>query len=599
MATPIFNKYEIIRRLTVGGMGEIFLARQTGVAGFDRLVILKSLLPHLAAQAKFVRQFLDEARVAARLSHPNIVAIFEVGLWEGTYFIAMEYIHGATLSKVVQQAVANRTLIPIEITARIMHDAAVALDHAHRAVAADGSALSIVHRDVSPQNIMVRADGITKVVDFGIAKAAIVAGRTATGELKGKLRYMPPEQLAGDSMDGRSDQFALGVCFWEMCTRRHLFNADNPAQLVREIGLGPIPSPAPYTSFMPVEIERVILRMLERDPARRFPSLREVSSVLRAYLSALPSPVSEPEVAQYIQSTLGDQIDAVTADLTPGRDANFVISLQSATETGTPVVQYDEGEATIRDRGRLHDTVPMTLEPAPAIAARRRRRVGLAVFGVAAAIAVFGITSWPGAETAAGGEQAALPVTTADAARPSHPAEPPPLQPESPPMPPTLRLASTPEGASVWLDDAMLGRTPLDIRTLPPDVTHGLVVRKKGFVDAALQVRLGAGEQRSQKVELRRELSSRGPRRPVAPSTGPAPTGVAARDGSLTIKTTPWTEVEIDGVPRGTTPLFKLPLAAGEHSVRLVNRGKEVTHVQTVRIRAGELQKLDLDLTKR
>ncbi|MBN2359029.1 MAG: serine/threonine protein kinase, partial [Deltaproteobacteria bacterium] len=156
MADLVFGKYEIVRRLAVGGMGEIFLARQTDVVGLDRLIILKSLLPELADQDKFVEQFLDEARVAATLNHPNIVAIYEVGLWEGAYFIAMEYIHGVTVAQLMRQLVKTKGLMPPWIAARIVHDAAVALDYAHFAKDPSGRPLTVVHRDVSPQNIMVR-----------------------------------------------------------------------------------------------------------------------------------------------------------------------------------------------------------------------------------------------------------------------------------------------------------------------------------------------------------------------------------------------------------------------------------------------------------
>ncbi len=170
--TLIFDKYEIQYRLAVGGMGEVFFARQKGVKGFDRNVILKGLLPDLAQDSNFVEQFLDEARVAANLSHPNVVGIFEVGLWNGTYFIAMEYIRGRHLGQLQRRVREAGERLPFALSARIIADAAAGLHHAHFAVDANGKRLSIVHRDISPQNIMVREDGVTKVVDFGIARAA-------------------------------------------------------------------------------------------------------------------------------------------------------------------------------------------------------------------------------------------------------------------------------------------------------------------------------------------------------------------------------------------------------------------------------------------
>ncbi|HEY4222347.1 MAG TPA: serine/threonine-protein kinase, partial [Myxococcota bacterium] len=247
----VFGRYQIIRRLAVGGMGEVFLARQSGVAGFDRLVILKSLLPDLALQDDFVNQFLDEARVAATLNHPNIVSIYEVGQWNGTYFIAMEYIRGDNLSRLQRASERAKRKIPLDVAAFIIHDAAHALDHAHKALDLKGAPLHIVHRDVSPQNIMVRTDGVTKVVDFGIAKAANRSSRTATGLLKGKVQYMAPEQVQGVELDGRADQFALGVVLWEMVAGRKLFQGGNDIDILRAVISAPIPRASSVVPDLP------------------------------------------------------------------------------------------------------------------------------------------------------------------------------------------------------------------------------------------------------------------------------------------------------------------------------------------------------------
>ncbi len=232
----IFDKYEIQHRLAVGGMGEVFYALQrAAVKGFERPVILKNLLPDLAQQEGFIEQFLDEARVAATLNHPNVVSIYEVGLWNGTYFIAMEFIRGRNLSQLVKGSLKKNLPIPPAVIARIVRDAAMGLDHAHSAKDGQGKELNIVHRDISPQNIMVRDDGVTKVVDFGIARASNRATRTATGALKGKLAYMAPEQVLSRNVTGLADQFALGVVLWEMCTRRRLFHGENDLDLIKQV----------------------------------------------------------------------------------------------------------------------------------------------------------------------------------------------------------------------------------------------------------------------------------------------------------------------------------------------------------------------------
>ena len=204
-----FGHFTLGKRLARGGMAEVFLARQRGPEGFDRKVAVKRILPHLAETADFVRMFLSEARLAARLSHPNIVHIYELGQVGGDYFIAMEYVDGVHAGQLIEHA-RTEPIWP-ELIARIGADAAGALAYAHRLTDADGRPLQLVHRDVSPQNIMVSSDGIVKLVDFGIAKAASKAEETRPGVVKGKYAYMSPEQTVGRALDGRSDVFSLGV----------------------------------------------------------------------------------------------------------------------------------------------------------------------------------------------------------------------------------------------------------------------------------------------------------------------------------------------------------------------------------------------------
>jgi serine/threonine-protein kinase len=320
VAALIFNKYEKIRRLAQGGMGEVYLARQRGLVGFDRLVILKALREDLADEKDFVDQFLDEARVAATLNHPNIVALYEVDIWEGTYFMAMEYINGEDLSRLWYAAAKAGVGLPFQVSVRIIHDAAVGLDYAHHAMDVTGQALNIVHRDVSPQNIMVRADGVTKVVDFGIAKASNRITKTQAGTVKGKLQYMSPEQVRGEHLDGRSDQFSLGTVLWEMCTGKRLFKADSELETLNKILQHPIPRPGQIVDSFPPELEHCIMKMLERDRERRYPRLKDAARELKAYIDKAAAAAGEQGVAEFVQEILGEELRARTADLTPEED---------------------------------------------------------------------------------------------------------------------------------------------------------------------------------------------------------------------------------------------------------------------------------------
>ena len=285
MTSLIFGKYEIIRRLAIGGMGEIFLARQRGVAGFDRLVILKSLLPDLAESASAVDMFLDEARVAATLNHPNVVSIYEVGQWDNVYFIGMEYIEGENVGKFMRLILEKKERMPPPVCARIIHDAAVALDYAHRANDVEGRPLMIVHRDVSPENIMVRIDGVTKVVDFGIAKAARRLVETQTGIIRGKLTYMAPEQAFASNVDRRADVFSVGVLLWEAIAGERLWGQLSDPEIVSRLMQEKIPLVTTVRPDAPADLVELCVRSLARDPDRRPASAADLRSEIETFIA--------------------------------------------------------------------------------------------------------------------------------------------------------------------------------------------------------------------------------------------------------------------------------------------------------------------------
>ncbi len=311
----VFGKYEVIRRLAVGGMGEIFLARQTGMAGFDRLVILKSLLPQLADDADMLTQFLDEARIVGSINHPNVVACYEVGEWEGVYFIAMEYINGVDVATLQKAADDAGVRFPINVAMTIAREAGLGLDSAHHALDAVGRALKIVHRDISPHNVMVRQDGLAKVVDFGVAVAANRQKRTEGGLLKGKLGYMAPEQIKGQTLDGRSDQFSLGVMLWELLTGRRLFTAEDPHAVFMKIIRETVPPPSSLMPDVPPELDAIVLKMTAQEPADRYGRLAEVAAALRKELDHRGALETEPSDA--VRGLVGAQLAARVRDLTP------------------------------------------------------------------------------------------------------------------------------------------------------------------------------------------------------------------------------------------------------------------------------------------
>jgi len=575
MSQLIFDKYEIIKRLAVGGMGEIFLARQRGFAGFDRLAIIKTLLPDLADQEGCIEQFLDEARVAATLNHPNIVCIYEVGLWEGVHFIAMEYINGESIAQLKAAARKMGKGVPMPVAARIVHDAALGLDYAHHAKDPDGRSLSIVHRDVTPHNIMASTAGVTKVLDFGVARAANRSARTNTGMIKGKVPYMPPEQLSGGELDGRTDQWALGVVLWELLTGQRLFKADTDVIAIQHILHGPIHPPSKIAPKVPPELDAVVMRMLQRDIDGRFSRLQEVAQKLRGYLDSVSHQSSETEVAAFVQKVAGSGIDERVQDLTPVSQ-NYLAAMKGA-GTGSRGSQAEPP----KKRGLLVGAL-----------------AGLTALGLlGAGVAI--VRPW-------GQQVVSHPGPAVDPARPHPPPvspdpTPPPDKPPTPeldPEPTVLVLTSEPSGAKVYSGERLLGLTPLRISTLSPNTDYQLVLEKPGFEPVIVPLRLREGATKEVAVPLARKVAARPTPAPgQAPRPGPVPLAPAAKeDGYLTLKTVPWTQVSIAGRPYGVTPVFKLKLAPGRHKVALVNEAAGIREQREVEIRPGELTKVEFKL---
>ncbi|GMU59706.1 MAG: hypothetical protein AMXMBFR34_14690 [Myxococcaceae bacterium] len=293
MSQP-FGRYELLTRIATGGMGEVFLARARGAAGFEKLFVVKRVLPHLAQNTEFKDLFLDEARIAARLNHPGIAQIFELGDVDGQWFIVMEYVPGKDLRKITAQARSKQRALPHGLSARIIADAAAALDYAHKARDAQGRAMQIVHRDVSPHNLLVSFDGVVKLIDFGVARATNRLQETGQGVLRGKYPYMAPEQVAEDRVDAKSDQFSLGVVLWELLTGKRLFRSDSDAMTLQLVAECKVVRPRSVQPDVDPALEAITLRMLAKDPAKRFADLSEARMALEDFLldASLPASVA-------------------------------------------------------------------------------------------------------------------------------------------------------------------------------------------------------------------------------------------------------------------------------------------------------------------
>ena len=347
-----FQRYELLGQVAVGGMARVFLARERPAPGICRLVALKRLLPELTDDADSATMFEDEARVTARLSHPNVCHVYEYGDWNGAPYLALEWVHGMTLAELVLRA-EDHGGIPVALATRIATDVAAALAYAHDATDSQGRPLSIVHRDVSPQNIMIRFDGVVKLLDFGVAKATSQVAKTLAGTVKGKFAYMSPEQCLGRPIDGRSDVFALGCCLYELITGRAAFRRENPYHSLRAVLREEPADIRHYRPDAPEELALVVAEAMEKRRARRPLSATFVTELQRCLVDHGDA-VTERDVARFVHSLYAPGEDAMTlgpvpADLCePIGDPAFY----PAGATSAGVLRRDPSRAISTGRGR-------------------------------------------------------------------------------------------------------------------------------------------------------------------------------------------------------------------------------------------------------
>jgi serine/threonine protein kinase len=299
------GKYEIVHRIAFGGMAEIYLARASGIQGFEKYVVLKRILPQFAANDEFVRMFLQEARVAAALDHANIAHVYDIGEEGGVYFFTMEYLHGEDTRWILKKLARRNLRLPLEHAVAIGIGTAAGLHFAHEKKGSDGRLLGIVHRDTSPSNIVVTYDGGVKLVDFGVAKLAADPELSRRYSLKGKLAYMSPEQLENKPVDRRCDLFSLGTVLFELTTQRRLFKAENEIETMRLVLMSDLPRPSQVLPDYPPELERIVMRALDRDVDRRYATARELQVDLEAFARDARLQVSSSALADWMERSFG------------------------------------------------------------------------------------------------------------------------------------------------------------------------------------------------------------------------------------------------------------------------------------------------------
>ena len=514
MAAELFGKYQLLHKLATGGMGEVWLARQSGPAGFDRFVAIKRLLPNLAENNEFVQMFLDEARLVARLTHPNICQIYEFGCEKGMYYLSMEYMHGEPLSSLLERSLKERKPIDRGIAAHVISQACEGLHFAHERKDDSGVPLGIVHRDVSPSNVFVTYDGTVKLLDFGIAKAAHRLTQTVAGAIKGKFGYIAPEVYRGEAIDRRVDIFAMGVVFWELLVRRRLYKRETEYEVLRAIVEEPVPDPRQYDATIPEELALAAVKALAKQPSERFQTAMELRRVISGYLRGLEHEIDADSLGALMQNVYGQVwIDLRASVLDSFKDASGEISGADVLnpQSGSGVSQARIAESFVRQVN-----APSFQPGAVSSAARPRPRSRALLFAGIAAMTLLGGLAWfalrprSPAEPMDDREVEASPpkppsVSVPAAVIPPAVATPPAAQPPPPaaPAPGRLVVRPDPQTASVRLDDRPpVGGISATFNDLTPERPHMFSVSAPGFDAKRFNFKVGPGETATYEVSL-------------------------------------------------------------------------------------------------
>ena len=415
-----FGKYYLVRKLAEGGMAEIFLAKQVGVEGFERNIVIKRMLAHLSQVPDFVSMFLDEARLATQLEHPNIVAINDLGLADGCYYIAMEYLPGEDFSTVIRTAARRREYVPLMVTLRVIADAARGLHFAHSFTDSKGKPLNIVHRDISPSNIFVTYTGQVKVLDFGIAKAESRLTNTTAGVVKGKYQYMAPEQAVGDRpIDRRADVFSLGVSLYEALTNTRPFARDTDLAILNAVLRGEFRPLHELRPDLSGELEQIVRKAMSGLVDERYQTADDFAQDLERYLQAHTSGGGTSSLGNFMTSFFGpERVQSKTRIDSLAELAQQGVDVPGHSNPRAPKTDPDHTPTTVEVATKAAlppGVVAEPLGPGASTQVRQATRKGL-LLGVGGA---FALSLAVGAAVVVlvrqGGETAADPVPVADA----------------------------------------------------------------------------------------------------------------------------------------------------------------------------------------
>lgn len=572
-----FGRYYLVDKIAVGGMAEVFKAKSYSEAGFEKLLVIKRILDHLSDNDEFVEMFIDEAKLSVELQHANIVQIYDFGRFGDNYYIAMECVEGKDIKGILRKLAQLRKLMPRELALLIAHEMCKGLDHAHKKANHAGEALHIVHRDISPSNIIVSYSGEVKVADFGIAKAESSAFDTKDGVLKGKYEYMSPEQASGQRIDHRSDLFATGIILHEMLTGRRLFKTDSDLKTLEKIKNAPVPPPSELNPSVPPELDRLVLKALARDPDERFADCRALQVAILDFLAPQTPDSLRATLQQFMTELFVEEIAGERAKLAEGSRAAEALRAQAEAAALRAPAARAEWEAE-QSTGTVQ---------APA----KQSKLPLALAGAALVLAA--------------GLGLALALTEPETRL---------VEVERAPTAPTtatLQLLIQPAEASprVFLDDRLISEGVLQVTTpeIPPGVELQLRVEAEGYQPWEDRFTATAGETLRMKPTLLLIPKPAAPAPQPAAAPAPAPVKLEApapapspapavkkapeevQYGSLSVNVkSGWGNVYINGKNTETTPLNNHKLPVGTYTIKVVNPETGLDETRKVTVVAGE-----------
>jgi len=567
-----FGSYFLLKKIATGGMAELYKAKKSGEKGFEKLLAIKMILPHLSANEEFISMFIDEAKVAALLNHQNIVQIYDLGKIENSYCIVMEYVRGKDLKSTLSRGVKSKSRIGVEHACLVTASALAGLSYAHRK-RDKGRDLKIVHRDISPQNILITYEGEIKIVDFGIAKAATQSRDTKVGVLKGKIAYMSPEQAMGKPLDRRSDVFSMGVVLYEMLAGKKLFQGDTDLNTLEQVRTARVePLPHELNAEVPKDLEDILLKALAKEPDERFQSASEMEEALQQFMRKAGYSTGGYSLSQYMSRLFKDDIEE---------------ELREEEEWDQTMVSEALSADTLATSLKDQTAVPEKPAPQPApqpvqvtgrdIADKKEAPLLTKVLAAVIAVAALaGIGVWMKSRPAPAPQAQATTEAKGDtsAQTPPAPAEPAHAKPEkavkappaerhaakagqeapaakSEPAPParaSVTITSDPPGAEASIDGRAAGVTPAESVDVGPGQTHRVRVAKAGYDAWNGSFSAGPGETASVHAELKEKSCS------LSVNSNPAGAKILL-DGQDTGRKTP---ASLDGLKPGKTYKVRL-----------------------------------------